>query len=152
MRIHDGLIGAVFLALALAVLWHIQDFPPAPGQPYGPALFPGLIAAGLAASSALLMLTSLRARPPSEQAVARGYRFLPFAITLASLVFYALVVSKLGFLITASLMLCALLAAYRVRAALILPIAVLVSLIVHTGFYKLLKVPLPWGVLQSVAW
>jgi putative tricarboxylic transport membrane protein len=49
-------------------------------------------------------------------------------------------------------MLCALLAAYRVRAALILPIAVLVSLIVHTGFYKLLKVPLPWGVLQSVAW
>ena len=151
MRIHDGLIGAVFLVLALAVLWHIQDFPPAPGQPYGPALFPGLIAAGLAASSGLLALTSLRAGA-APRASAGQYRVIAFIATVASLVFYALVVSRLGFLVTASLMLCALLAAYRVRAALIIPVAVLASLLVHTGFYKLLKVPLPWGVLQSVAW
>lgn len=151
MRIHDGLVGAVFLALALAVLWHIQDYPPAPGQPYGPALFPGLIAAGLAASSGLLVLTSLRAGA-ARRAAAGEYRVIAFIATVASLIFYALVVSRLGFLVTASLMLCALLAAYRVRAALIIPIAVLASLLVHTGFYKLLKVPLPWGVLQSVAW
>lgn len=39
MRLGDAPIGAAFLALAVAVLWHIRDFPPAPGQPYGPALF-----------------------------------------------------------------------------------------------------------------
>lgn len=152
MRIHDGLIGAVFLVLALAVLWHVQDYPPAPGQPHGPALFPGLIATGLAISSALLVLTSARAGSAPSPVTAGTRRGGAFLITIASLGFYAVTVSRLGFLLTACLMLCALLAAYRVRAALIVPIAVLASLVVHTGFYKLLKVPLPWGVLQAIAW
>lgn len=153
MRVHDGLNGSVFLALALAVLWHIRDYPPAPGQPYGPALFPGLIAAGLALCSALLILKSLRAPSREEVATeAHDYRIAPFLVTIASLIFYALTVSYLGFLVTATLMLCALLAAYRVRGKLILPIAVIASLVVHTSFYKLLKVPLPWGILQGLAW
>ena len=48
MRLHDSLIGGVLLLLSLAVLWHVQGFPPAAGQQYGPALFPGLVAGGLA--------------------------------------------------------------------------------------------------------
>ena len=31
-------------------------------------------------------------------------------------------------------------------------VAVVGSLLVHFAFYKLLRVPLPWGVLQGVAW
>ena len=27
-----------------------------------------------------------------------------------------------------------------------------VTLIIHYVFYKLLRVPLPWGLLQGVAW
>ncbi|MFZ9627424.1 MAG: hypothetical protein ACO3AD_19365, partial [Burkholderiaceae bacterium] len=59
-RLGDAPIGAAFLALAGAVLWHVRDFPPAPGQPYGPALFPGLIAAGLAVASVLLIASAFR--------------------------------------------------------------------------------------------
>jgi putative tricarboxylic transport membrane protein len=25
-------------------------------------------------------------------------------------------------------------------------------LVIHYAFYKLLRVPLPWGVLQGIAW
>ena len=31
-------------------------------------------------------------------------------------------------------------------------IAVIAALVVHFAFYKLLRVPLPWGVLTGVAW
>ena len=32
------------------------------------------------------------------------------------------------------------------------PLALAVTLVIHYAFYKLLKVPLPWGVLQGIAW
>jgi putative tricarboxylic transport membrane protein len=35
------------------------------------------------------------------------------------------------------------------RAALI---AVIATLVIHTAFYKLMRVPLPWGVLTPFAW
>jgi putative tricarboxylic transport membrane protein len=31
-------------------------------------------------------------------------------------------------------------------------VAFLMALAIHYAFYKLLRVPLPWGVLQGIAW
>ena len=45
MKVHDALAGAGLAALGAVVLWHIQGFPAMPGQKFGPAWFPGLIAA-----------------------------------------------------------------------------------------------------------
>jgi putative tricarboxylic transport membrane protein len=42
--------------------------------------------------------------------------------------------------------------ALAVRRVLILPLAVLITLVIHTVFYKGLRVPLPWGVLQALQW
>jgi putative tricarboxylic transport membrane protein len=64
MRIHDSLIGGVLLVLSLAVLWHVQSFPPAAGQNFGPALFPGLAAAGLGLCALVLTWQGLRSRQP----------------------------------------------------------------------------------------
>lgn len=169
MRLGDAPIGAAFLALAAAVLWHIRDFPPAPGQPYGPALFPGLIAAGLAVASALLIASAWRPGrraaafsgraalgegDPASAGFARpaARRWLPFAATVAALVGYVAWVDRLGFIVTAFVMLCLLFAAYRVRIALIVPVAAVSTVVVHTAFYKLLKVPLPWGLLSGWVW
>ena len=33
-----------------------------------------------------------------------------------------------------------------------MPVAIVVTLVIHYAFYKLLQVPLPWGVLQGIAW
>ena len=161
MRLGDAPIGAAFLGLAVAVLWHIRDFPPAPGQPYGPALFPGLIAAGLAMASVLLMASAWRAGRQTSEGQATGAnvevlaetpRWLPFIATVGALVGYVALVDRLGFILTAFLMLCALFAAYRVRLALIAPVAAVATLLVHAAFYKLLKVPLPWGLLSGWTW
>jgi len=161
VRLGDAPIGAAFLGLAVAVLWHIRDFPPAPGQPYGPALFPGLIAAGLAVASVLLMVSAWRPGvQTSEGLVAAGEgdaraeapRWLPFIATVGALIGYVALVDRLGFIITAFLMLCSLFAAYRVRLALIVPVAAVATLLVHAAFYKLLKVPLPWGLLSGWTW
>ena len=40
----------------------------------------------------------------------------------------------------------------RVRLAVVVPVALLMTLLIHYAFYKLLRVPLPWGVLQRIAW
>ncbi|KAB7615137.1 tripartite tricarboxylate transporter TctB family protein, partial [Verminephrobacter sp. Larva24] len=33
-----------------------------------------------------------------------------------------------------------------------MPMAIASALGIHCIFYKLLKVPLPWGMLESIAW
>jgi putative tricarboxylic transport membrane protein len=32
------------------------------------------------------------------------------------------------------------------------PLAVIVTLLIHYVFYSLLRVALPWGVLEGIAW
>jgi putative tricarboxylic transport membrane protein len=62
------------------------------------------------------------------------------------------VVDRLGFIPTGIIYLAVLMAVFRVRLANSLVIAVVVTLVIHYAFYKLLKVPLPWGVLVKWAW
>lgn len=153
MRVNDTVIGAVLLALSLAVLWHVKDFPAIPGQPYGAALYPTVVSAGLAIASVLLLLQGLRSGEPMFGVQASSRRgLLAFAVTLGSLFFYVFAVDALGFVVCAVLMLAALMWSYGVRPVLIVPVAIVATLIIHTGFYKLLKVPLPWGLLQPIAW
>ena len=155
MRIHDGLIGGVLLLLSLAVLWHIQGFPPAAGQQFGPAVFPGLIAIGLALSSAALVWQGLRATQPwllLSDGLRSPRHLAAFAITVGSMVFYILLSETLGFIVCSLVVLVALQWACGVRPLLALAVAVAATLVIHTCFYKLLKVPLPWGLLQPLAW
>jgi len=77
---------------------------------------------------------------------------LGFFTVIGTLVFYILCAETLGFVLCGTLMLTALLWAFAVRARWILPIAIAATLTIHTAFYKLLKVPLPWGVLENWAW
>ncbi len=43
MKFNDILIAAIFLILAVTVVVSAQGFPPSPGQPVGPALFPTVV-------------------------------------------------------------------------------------------------------------
>lgn len=155
MRVHDSLIGSVLLLLSLAVLWHVQGFPPAAGQDYGPALFPGLVAAGLGLASGVLTWQGLRAKQPwlvLSEGLRSPRHLAAFAITVASIVFYALLSETLGFIVCSLVVLIALQWVCGVRPLLAVAVAVAATLVIHTCFYKLLRVPLPWGVLQPLAW
>ena len=70
-----------------------------------------------------------------------------FLVTVGTVVFYVVAAEKIGFLICGSLILAALFWTLRVRAALIAPIAITTTLVIHLIFYKGLRVPLPWGLV-----
>lgn len=155
MKVNDALIGGLLVALAIAILVHIQSYPLIPGQNYGPALFPGVIAFGLACCGVLLVRRGLRAgRPLFTLApwVRNPGLATNFLAVCAVLIFYIAAAGPLGFLPTAALCLGALLFKLRVRALPALVIALAGALLMHTLFYKLLRVPLPWGVLERFAW
>ncbi|HKB54433.1 MAG TPA: tripartite tricarboxylate transporter TctB family protein, partial [Ramlibacter sp.] len=61
MKVNDAIFGLVLLVLGVAVLFGIQGYPKIPGQPVGPALFPGIIATGLCIGGVLLVIRGLRA-------------------------------------------------------------------------------------------
>jgi len=54
--------------------------------------------------------------------------------------------------LTAVLILTALFQVLQVPLARSILIAVLAALVIHFAFYKLMRVPLPWGVLLPYAW
>ena len=157
MKIHDTLFGLFFLALGTLVLYAVKGFPNIPGQPVGPALFPSLIATGLCVTGVLLVFKGLRNRTPTawfawEDWVRSPRHVLALFVLLGSVVFYIAFANTLGFFATSFIMLVALFKALRVNWRRTLIVAAIATLIVHFAFYKLLRVPLPWGVLTPWAW
>lgn len=160
MKVNDAIWGALLLALAAALLIHIQSFPTIPGQKYGPALMPGVVAVALAVCGALLVVKGLAVRRAREDPhwvrfdewVSSSRHVVALALTVGVNAFYILVVDWLGFMLSGVIYLSVLFWVFGVRAKWIVPIALLVTLGIHYAFYKLLRVPLPWGILQGVAW
>ena len=155
MKLHDGLIAALLIAFAAAILLTVRDFPPMPGQTFGPALFPTLIAVGLIASGMLLAVGSLRRGQPviALDAWLRSPRLLgDFFLAVGAVLFYIAFSEQIGYLITAPVALLAFLIATGTRPIVAVPVALVVPLLIHYIFYTLLRVPLPWGVLTDYAW
>lgn len=157
MKLNDAVFGLLLAALGAAVLAGVQGYPKIPGQPVGPALFPGLIATGLCIAGMLLVARGWRERARQrwlqwDDWVKSPRHVLALVAVLGSVVFYIAAAEALGFLPAAFLILLVLFLVLRVRPVPAVTVAVVATLLVHTAFYKLLKVPLPWGLLQGVAW
>ena len=156
MKINDAVFGALLLVLGLAVLVHVQSFPKIPGQNVGPALFPGIVAAGLVGCALLLILSGLRSRPQAPWFEALPWVRSPrhiaaFVAVVGATVAYILLANRIGFLIVAPLALLAMFVAFGVRPIVAVVVAVAATLVIWYAFYKLLRVPLPWGVLERFA-
>lgn len=155
MRINDAVVGAALIALAIAILFHIQAYPLIPGQKYGPALFPGLIAVGFIATGALLIVRGARAGFPLVRLAPwlRSPELVTnFLAVCAALAFYVVAADALGFVPTGVLLLGGLLLKFGVRPGRAALVAIVATLVIHSLFYKLLRVPLPWGILERFAW
>jgi putative tricarboxylic transport membrane protein len=161
MKLNDAVWGALLIFFSAAILVHVQGFPTIPGQKVGPALFPGGLAVGLAVCAVLLIVKGVAARAAGGERAhwlelddwTRSRRHLrAFVAVIGVNVFYILLVDTLGFILTGTVYLALLFIVFGVRKKLVVPIALVVTLVIHYAFYKLLRVPLPWGVLQGVAW
>jgi len=125
-----------------------------PGQKYGPAWFPGLIAVGLIVCGALLAAESLRSRAPllALPGWLRSARPVAgVAAVVAGLLFYVFAADALGFYLTALLILVVWMRILGASWRITLPVAVVATVVIHLSFYKLLRIPLPWGVFERFA-
>ena len=125
-----------------------------PGQRFGPAWFPGSIAAGLGICGFFLVVSGVRQRGPwiaLPDWIQRARPALGVASVIAGLLFYIVAADRLGFHITGVVLLAAWMrilgASWRVAAV----VAVVATLAIHLSFYKLLRIPLPWGLLEQYA-
>lgn len=135
--------------------------PPVPGQQIGPNVFPLVVGTGLAVCGAMIALRIGRSYEDEAEADLakitgkadeadqshtwlRGLRAL---LPPGLLLFYVLAVERLGFLPTAAAIVLTASPALGARLRLAAAMAVAAPLFVNLVFSKLLRVPLPSGLL-----
>ena len=146
----DRWVSLVLAALGLAVLWSARSFPNVPGQKLGAGFLPMLVGAGLVVCAALLGWRTRRGgSQPSDVDRPRERMGAPLMVLLA-MALYVLLSDRLGFLLVAPVCLLLLFRTFGQRWKPSLAWALVGTVVVHVAFYKLLRVPLPWGVLNPL--
>ncbi len=157
MRINDAVFGVLFVILAICVFVYSGTFTAAKGVGFGPDLFPRIIAVLMGAGGAMQIISGLRpaGRQPFIQLAdwarkPRSYTLL--AAVAGSMLFYILASGALGFLLSTFVMMSGLLLVTRGRGSLVssLVTAVIVSVTIYLIFVQMLRVPLPYGVIESL--
>jgi putative tricarboxylic transport membrane protein len=156
MKFNDALFGAILVALGAYILVQVQGFPKIPGQEYGAGAFPGLIATGMLGVGVLLTAAGIRRRAEVPWAavadwMGSGRHVAAFVVVIAGVVAYILWADDLGFLLLAPVVLFAWFLVLGVRPGVAVVTALIAAAVIWFAFYKLLRVPLPWGVLKSFA-
>jgi putative tricarboxylic transport membrane protein len=70
---------------------------------------------------------------------------------ITGLALYVVLADPLGFHLTGFALVLVWTLVFGARPAIALPVAVAAPVLIHLAFYKLLRVPLPWGVLERFA-
>lgn len=149
MLLPDKVTGPAIAALGAAAALAGSRLPPVPGQQVGPSAFPVVIGLGLVACGILIAAGIGRSFEDGEEAADTPAPFPAWraAVPPALLVLYALAADTLGFVPTAFLIVAILARLFGAGWRLTLGVAALAPPLIHLAFYKLLRVPLPDGLL-----
>jgi putative tricarboxylic transport membrane protein len=169
MKVSDQITGLILVILGGSVYWGGSKLPPVPGQQVGPDVFPMVIGVALVICGLLIAFgvgrtfeedekivldesgnvveTQALLKPQSrlEIFLGGGWKVL---VPPAALFFYYFASEKLGFWITASLMIFALAKSMGANLRATLALSLVAPAVVHLIFFKLLRVPLPLGFLK----
>jgi putative tricarboxylic transport membrane protein len=169
MRLSDRVTGLFMVALGALAAYGGSRLPPVPGQQIGPDVFPLVVGIGLAICGGMIAfgvgrhyeeeaeadLAKITANITGHMSTETGeadapsawWRGLKALVPPALLLFYVLAVDRLGFLPTAAVMVLITSLALGARLRLAIPMAIGAPLFVNLVFLKLLRVPLPSGLL-----
>src|SRR5262245_45496784 len=159
MQLSDRISGAFLVALGGVAAYGGSRLPPVPGQQVGPNVFPMVVGAGLILCGALIALgigqrfeeeaeADLAAHSDKPPEPAQAWWCGPMVLVPPGLLlFSAVAVDRLGFLLTAAIIVLTAALALGARLRLAVPLAIGAPLVVHLLFAKLLRVPLPWGLV-----
>lgn len=160
---NDFFTGLTLIAVGVWVGWEATSFPKLAGMSYGPGLFPTIAASGLAICGLMIIAMAFFAKvkiltepqeaadieAPPNQAAAPALNTIA---VLAVVVIYALTLDYLGFYLVSFPALLFLFLLLRVKWWHALLLAAVMTFLVHVIFYSFLHVPLPWGLLEPLAW
>lgn len=156
MRFNDAIFGVLLIAFAIAEIAYTRTFPSLHGQAYGPNLFPILIGVGFLITGTILTVQGVARRTGSLVEIgawaADRRNVVNFALVVLALLFYIVASDWLGFVLTSLIILVVLLRSFGCGLVTSLAVAVVTTLGIQALFARALLVPLPWGILQPVAW
>ena len=161
MHLSDRVTGSALVLLGAAAIYGASKLPPMPGQDIGPSVFPTVIGAGLGLCGAMIALGIGRSyeeqaeadlaahQDASQRADAASSRFygLRALIPIALLLFYVVAADRIGFVPVAAIIIATMALSLGAHWRHALPLALIMPPIVHLLFSKLLRVPLPIGIL-----
>jgi putative tricarboxylic transport membrane protein len=161
MRLSDRITGSFLATLGVLAVYGGSRLPPVPGQDIGPSVFPMVIGIGLVLCGLMIAfgighsfeaeaeadLAAAEGIPPSVQTPDTLAFRLKALLPPALLLFYVFAADRLGFVPTAALIIFAGALAFGAKLRLAIPLALIAPLAIHLVFYKLLRVPLPPGLL-----
>jgi putative tricarboxylic transport membrane protein len=153
MRIHETLLGLLFMALAAAVFAYTFTFPALPGQNVGPSLFPRVIAVGIFVCGLVMAVRGWRSGRAlvSVDADLRSPRgLISFALVPLAIVFYIVAAPRLGFLPVAAIIVAVLSAWMGARVWVALVTGVVSAFVIHWFFASVMRIPLPRGWFMSL--
>jgi putative tricarboxylic transport membrane protein len=156
VRANDAITGLALIAFALAMIAITTSFPDFPGQRYGPALFPRILASGLIVCGLVLVLKGYAARQAGASWVEIApwvhdpWRVTSFVLVLALLLLYIVASDTVGFIPLALVFLGSLFLWLRVKPLPAAITAVVVTVAIHWFFSSMLRVPLPRGWLNTI--
>lgn len=150
MRVNDAITGIVLLAFAIATFAYARTLPAIPGQEYGAAVFPMLIAVGLGGCGVLLIASGARhwQGAVTWSGWARSHHaWVRLAVIFGLVLAYILAAPTIGFVPISIVILLIFLMMMDVRWWVAAPVAIAATVLIQQTFVGLLRVPLPLGLL-----
>ncbi|MDO8478122.1 MAG: tripartite tricarboxylate transporter TctB family protein [Candidatus Rokubacteria bacterium] len=151
MKISDTVVGVGFIGAGALIVAGTLNYPALDGGHPGPALFPRILGTLMAVLGAALAVQGARARDATQavewRRLHRNVGFVNALFVLGGVFAYLGLVEWLGFLITGTLLLFLMMWRLRVPPLRALVVAIAFIAIVHFLFVKVLRVPLPLGLL-----
>jgi putative tricarboxylic transport membrane protein len=158
LKVHDALSGAGLAALGGVVLWHIQGI----SGDAGPEIRPGMVSGARRRGPWFFAVRFSSCKGCAPQGRAQPWFTPPawirkprplagVAAIIGGLLFYVFAADSLGFYITGILLLTTWSRLLGASWRLSLGVATVATLVIHLSFYKLLRIPLPWGIFERFA-
>ncbi len=150
MRVNDAITGTTLLAFAIAMFAYARTLPAIPGQEYGAAVFPMLIAVGLAGCGILMIASGRRHWQGAvvwNDWARTHHAWVRLAVVFVLVLAYILAAPVLGFVPISILILLVFLMVMGVRWWIAAAVAVAATMLIEQTFVGLLRVPLPLGLL-----
>jgi putative tricarboxylic transport membrane protein len=152
---NDYVGGGIFTGLGIFIwvyTWHFPVLMEAGGRHPGPSLFPRVLASLFILFGLVVILNGRRASrsrtiPHEEEIAGLKLNYFNPVLVIVLIVAFILLAPKLGFLITGTAILVVMMMKLQVRPLRSLFYSLVLTCFIYLVFAKLLRVPLPLGLL-----